>query len=210
MAAVLKVCRVNNKYNHMENKLVKTITLFFLFFVLLSCKAQLTVPLNTGWYTSPTGTYFKDFNNELDQFAGTWKANYGDKTITLVITKELQQQFEDINKIFYRDLLRVRYQVSNIGGLVIHSTLNNNFTSNKYFDFTSLFIRSSTNEVTLLYNGGDCSIGLGTVYFKKINAIQFQWDYKPQGVTLNDINCPPPIDHTIYLPEVPNLIFTKQ
>lgn len=195
----------------MKNILIKIIPIIFIFTGIISCRSQQIVPLNTGWYTSSTGTYFKDINNELDQFVGTWTANYANNnTITLIITKELQKQFQDIDKVFYRDMLRVRYQVI-AGGLIVHSTLNNNFTLSKDYEFLSLFTKPANNEVILMQNGGRCSVGLGTVYFKKINTNQFQWNYRVQPATINSESCPPPYDNDkVFLPTVENLIFTKQ
>lgn len=195
----------------MKNNLIETAAIFVFIFGIISCKAQQVYPLNTSWDDVPTGSYFKDLNNELAQFVGTWKANYSDKSITLIITKELQRPFESMVKSFYRDQLSVRYHIVNNGGLTIHSTLNNNFASNPHFKFVSVASRQSLNEVTLIYNGGGCSIGMGTVYFKKINATQFQWIYIPEPQTLSDQGCPPgSAEAAIYLPVVENLVFTKQ
>ena len=180
-----------------------------LFFI--SCKAQQALPLNSVWDDSPNGSYFKDLSNELDQFVGTWKANYSDLEITLVITKELQQPFETMIKSFFKDQLSVRYHITNNSGMIVHTTLNNNFTLNPDFKFVSVASRQSLNEVTLVYQGGRCGIGLGTVYFRKINTNQLQWNYNPRGVVISDQTCPPPYDNDkVFLPTVENLIFTKQ
>ncbi len=195
----------------MKNLYIKTVLINIILFALISCKAQQILPLNAGWYKSPTGSYFKDLNNELDQFVGVWKANYTDKTITLIVSKQLKQPFSMVDKSFYKDELNVRYEIKNNSGLIFHSTMNQNFSLNPHFGFISVASRPSLNEVTLVYNGGRCSIGLGTVYFKKINSTQIQWNYKPQPATLNSISCPPPYDNDkIYLPIIQDLIFTKQ
>lgn len=194
----------------MRNNLIKILVLFLSILAIVSCKAQQVYPLNTAWDEPPNGSYFKDLHNELDQFVGTWKANYSDEMITLIVVKEQQQPFSILGKSFYKDQLSVRYKIVNNNGLIVHSTLNNNFTINQDFQFLSVASRQSLNEVTLVYKGGRCSIGLGAVYFKKINATQLQWNYKPEGTVLSDATCPPPVDTRIYLPTTENLIFTKQ
>ncbi len=185
---------------------------FFVFILgLISCKAQQVYPLNTSWDEAPNGSYLKDLSNELDEFVGTWKANYSNKHITLVITKELQQPFETMIKSFFKDQLSVRYHITNNSGLIVHTTSNNNFTLNPDFKFVSVASRQALNEVTLIYNGGGCSIGIGKVYLKKINSTQFQWNYIPEPQTLSDTTCPPgTAEPAVYLPVIENLVFTKQ
>lgn len=195
----------------MKNNLIKIFALFLSIFGIMSCKSQQIFPLNTSIYSTPTGGYFKDLSNELNVFVGTWKASYNDKTITLIINKELQQPFNLYGKSFFKDQLSVRYQIVNSGGLTVHSTINNNFALNPHFKFVSVASRPSLNEVTLIYNGGGCAIGLGKVYFKKINATQFHWNYTPEPQTLSDATCPPgTAEPAVYLPVIENLVFTKQ
>lgn len=187
-------------------KNVYTILLFCL--VLISCKAQQVFPLNTSAYSSPNNSYFKDTNNELDSYEGTWKASFKEKVILLKITKELKIPFVIWDKNNFRDRLLVRYEIKNNNDLVLESSLNNDFNTK-----VKLLIEGSDTEnglIKLLFAGGNCNVGMGEITLKKINDTQFYWNYYPGTTTRNNINCPPNLDYKIYLPETENLIFTKQ
>ncbi|HCA07881.1 DUF6705 family protein [Chryseobacterium sp.] len=177
-------------------------------FIVFSCKAQQVLPLSTSAFSSPNNSYFKDLNNELDSYVGIWQATFKEKTILLKVTKELKVPFEIWGKNNFKDRLLVRYEVKNNSGTVLESSLNNDF-NNKI----KLLIEGSeieSNLVTLIFAGGNCSVGIGNITLKKINNTQFYWNYFPGTTTLNDINCSPNLDYNIYLPETENLIFTKQ
>ncbi|SFN15841.1 hypothetical protein SAMN05421594_1441 [Chryseobacterium oleae] len=182
------------------------LTLLFIF----SCKAQQQIfPLSTSAYGSPENSYFKDLNNELNAYTGTWAATFQDKTIILQITKQIKEPIERFGKNYYRDQLFVRYEVKK-GGVILESTLNKNFTTDTKLSVESAYTQENGNKVTFLFTGGNCSVGIGTIVFKKINDTQFYWGYYPGTTTSNDITCPPDRDYNIYLPETENLVFTKQ
>lgn len=182
--------------------------IYILIFLTISCKAQQVLPLNNSAFRSPTNSYFKDINHEFDYYLGIWKATFQDKTITLQISKEVKIPFEMWNKNFYRDQLRVRYEIMNTSGIILESSLNKDFTSDIGLSIKGSKIQD--NNITLVFSGGNCSVGIGTITLKKINATQFSWGYYPGTTTTNDINCPPDREYKIHLPETENLIFTKQ
>lgn len=176
----------------------------------LSCKAQQQVlPLNTSAFSSPSNSYFKDLNNQLDYYVGTWVSNFDNKVISLVITKEIKRPFEMWDKNFFTDQLIVRYEVKK-NGVVLESTLNKDFTNDGKLSIDGSKIQDNGNSITLLFSGGNCSVGIGTIVLKRKSFAQFFLGYYPSTATLNDISCPPNLDYTIYLPETENLIFTKQ
>ncbi|UCA58100.1 hypothetical protein KB553_13675 [Chryseobacterium rhizoplanae] len=186
------------------------LTILAIFTVVFSCKAQQQIlPLNTSAYKIAANAYFKDLNNELNYYTGTWKAVFQDKIIILQISEQIKVPIKRFQKSFYRDLLFVRYEVKK-NGVVSESTLNKDFTNNSQLSIESAYIQDNGNSVTLLFSGGNCSVGIGTINFKKINATQFSWGYYPGTTTSNDINCPPDREYKIHLPETENLIFTKQ
>jgi hypothetical protein len=186
--------------------------LFFILSILsiMSCKAQQVLPLNNLPSNSLTNSYFKDLNNELDPYSGTWIAFYQGRTIKLIINKEIKIPFEQWDKSFYRDRLVVRYEIKDISGSVLQSTLNKDFTNYRSLIIRSLRTLENNSVVQLLFSGGNCSVGIGEIKFQKISATQFSWSYYPGTTTRNDINCPPGLDYKIYLPETENLVFTKQ
>lgn len=181
------------------------ITLF-----IFSCNAQQQIlPLNASVRGVPENSYFKDLNDELDYYTGTWNANSQDKTIILKITKQIKASTRNFNKNYYTDQLFVRYEVKK-SNKILESTLNKDFSNSSRLSMESVYTQDNGNSVTLLFSGGNCSVGIGTITLKKISSTQFSWDYNPGTTTRNDKDCPPNQDYTIYLPETENLIFTKQ
>ncbi|SIT17696.1 hypothetical protein SAMN05421786_107204 [Chryseobacterium ureilyticum] len=179
-------------------------------FVVFSCKAQQQVlPLNTSVLGAPENSYFKDLNNELDYYEGTWNATFQDKTIVLQISEQKKASIELFDKNFYRDQLFIRYEITK-NGIISESTLNKDFTNDVGLSIKSAYTQDNRNNVTLLFSGGNCSVGIGTINLKKINATQFSWGYYPGTTTRIDTLCPPDREYKIHLPETENLIFTKQ
>lgn len=194
----------------MKTTLKKIATIFTLFLGIISCKSQQVLPLNNSVINSPVNSYLKDLGNELDFYVGTWKANFQDKIITLSVTKELHKPFEMLGKNYFQDQLIVRYEIKNTNGNIMQSSLSKNFDND-----VKLLIESSNTEmngslVNLIFAGGNCSVGIGEIILKKMNTIQFSWNYYPETTRRNDITCPPSLDYNIYLPETENLVFTKQ
>ncbi|WP_160138050.1 DUF6705 family protein [Chryseobacterium sp. c4a] len=183
--------------------------IYILILFTFSCKAQQVLPLNTSANKVVPNTYFKDLDNELNYYTGTWKATFQDKTITLQIKEEIKASIQLFDKNFYKDQLFVRYEVKK-SNKILESTLNKNFTNDIGLSVRSVYTQDNGNSVTLLFSGGNCSVGIGTITLKKISGTQFSWGYYPGTTTTNDITCPPDKDYTIYLPETENLIFTKQ
>ncbi|WP_333597533.1 DUF6705 family protein [Chryseobacterium flavum] len=186
-------------------QIIYILTLFF-----FSCKAQQQVfPLNTYAENVPINSYFKDLKNELDSYIGIWNASFEDKMITLNISKQLEIPIKLFGKNFYRDQLFTRYEIKK-NDVILESTLNKDFTNDIGLSIKSVLTQDNGKSVILLFSGGNCSVGIGTITLKKINASQFSWGYYPGTIATNDITCPPDRDYTIYLPETENLIFTKQ
>lgn len=199
---------VNKKI--MKN-IVKQVLISSMFLTgLFSCTAQQIKPLHTAWADAPTSSYFKDSNNEFDPYVGVWVASYSGKTIVLSICKELQKPFTFFGKSFFRDILSVKFEVRDNIHNIIKSTFNSSFSFNGDHAINSVGKDPNSNDYLFVYNGGDCAIGMGVIYLKKISSNQMYWTYKPETATLNDITCPPPVNLNIYLPKINNLIFTKQ
>lgn len=60
----------------------------------ISCKAQSPVVGLDAPYGTPEGAYYKDLNNELDKFVGTWKFVSGDTIFTIQLIKKQQVYIE--------------------------------------------------------------------------------------------------------------------
>ena len=197
----------------MKNMKNMKFILAIFFFCTIACNSQQILPLKTSDFNTPTNSYFKDLNNDLDFYIGTWKGNFQGKTVTVVITKDLKRPYESWGKNFFTDVLIVKYEVKDSVGNSLQSTLNNVYTvgsSVKNMIISATINLNSNNEVNLVYAGGNCSVGNGEITFKKIDNTHFYWSYSPGTAVMNDIDCPPGQDYHIYLPETENLLFTKQ
>lgn len=98
----------------MKNIILTTIIAF----ITLACKAQ-TVGLDAKYGGLPLGAYFKDLNNEMDKYVGTWQYINGNDTLTIVIQKKIHV-LSGLG--YYEDLLIGEYRyISN--GVVIVNTL---------------------------------------------------------------------------------------
>lgn len=73
----------------------------------MSCKAQSPiVPIDNKYKDTPLGGYFKDLNNELDKFTGTWLFTNGNTSFKIKIDKKTMF-FEGE---YYEDILVGEYQ----------------------------------------------------------------------------------------------------
>jgi hypothetical protein len=185
---------------------MKNIFLLLIILLSFSCKAQQTYPLNTDYDVVPNYSYLKDTNNELLPFVGTWKATFDNKEITIKVDKIDHHLVDYVTNKFYRDVLFIRYSIKNTQGTIIKSTMN------LQVDQSGIeTIRLFPNQVlSFSYDGGDCRYGWGRISLKLVDPTHAKWWYRPEGVILTNINCPNGADTTIYLPEIKDLVFTKQ
>lgn len=77
-----------------------------------------------NWSDQQAGAYYKDLNNELDPFEGTWL--YTNGTTTLKLQLEKIEQF--YNGTYYEDLIIGEYQYVENGLEVINTLANINLT----------------------------------------------------------------------------------
>ncbi|WP_449388537.1 DUF6705 family protein [Chryseobacterium lineare] len=150
----------------MKNTIFKTFLSIVLMSNFLCCKAQ-QYPLNTDYDDIANNSYLKDLNNELDPYIGVYKANYNGKEIILYITKVNNKLEKRPNKVFYRDVLIIKYIVKNSSGTTLQDTQNNNLQTNRISSFR---IRSYDSTVLLSYEGTNCRVGCGTILLKKIKC----------------------------------------
>lgn len=185
---------------------MKNIFLLSIILLSFSCKAQQTYPLDTDYETVPNYSYLKDINNELVPFIGTWKATFDNKEITIKLDKVDHHYKKLGTNMYYKDVLFMRYNITNSQGTVIKSTMN--------LQVTQSGINSSTlfpNQIlSFYYIGGDCRFGWGGISLKLVDPTHLKWWYRPEGVILTNINCPNGADTTIYLPKTKDLVFIKQ
>jgi len=88
---------------------MKNIFSFIVLFIsLLSCKAQQTVGIYDGDPSLPEGTYYKDLNNDLDKFTGTWKFEQGNTVLIIILEKKDHVLNTTFNQ--YEDLIVGEYK----------------------------------------------------------------------------------------------------
>lgn len=86
----------------------------------INCKAQSPIlPLN-DWGEKQNGAYYKDLNNEMDDFVGTWIYTEGNTTLKIKLKKELMHY----NGRFYVDMIVGEYQYIK-NGVELINTLDN-------------------------------------------------------------------------------------
>ncbi|HET8839138.1 MAG TPA: DUF6705 family protein [Flavobacteriaceae bacterium] len=98
---------------------------------ILFSKAQAqTIPLLDG-KTGIKGAYYKDLDNDLDQFVGTWKWVDGNSSLLIVIEKRIQVYYPYGN--LYKDVLIGGYQYIENGISVVNTIpMMNNIYSSPY------------------------------------------------------------------------------
>jgi hypothetical protein len=102
----------------------KIILITMLFIATLSCKAQNIVPVekqNESWDPNnglPKNTYFKDVNNLMNKYIGTWNGTYNNKKYTFIISKYLDKSSD--GRIY--DILIIRYLIINPDGSILEDT----------------------------------------------------------------------------------------
>ncbi|MRM95256.1 hypothetical protein D1Z98_09885 [Riemerella anatipestifer] len=176
-----------------------------------NCTAQNVYPLNTSTSTLklPLDSYIKDLGNEFAPYVGTWKAIHNGNTITLDIKKQVRVSTKYFDKSFFRDLLFISYEVRDINGRLLESTLGKGFTIDSKNKIEGLTIDRELSRVNCIYYGKQCSLGNGFVYLKKQGNNQLLWSYYPQAILVtsqNEKEC----KGEIYLPEGENIVFTRQ
>ncbi|TQD40706.1 DUF6705 family protein [Haloflavibacter putidus] len=89
-------------------------------FTFLSCKAQTGImPLNTSSIGKPKNIYYKDLNNELDKYEGTWKYQNGSTSFIITLEK-IEKHYSPDFEIYY-DLMTGEYQYIENGIEIINT-----------------------------------------------------------------------------------------
>ena len=94
------------------------------FFILLSIniQAQTVVSIRADYGDYPEGTYYKDLNNELNQFVGTWTYINGSKKYTINFKKLIKR--EPIwGPHYYEDLIIGGYKLEVNNQIIYNSIL---------------------------------------------------------------------------------------
>ena len=172
----------NLKYNIMKNILASIFIITF-----FSCKAQQQVlSMNTKGF-SIEGVYYKDLDNELNIFEGTYTGTFENKTfiITLIKTK-----IHDPIGNYDQDMLIGKYRMLDSNGNQLYSTYN--LADNKS-KVKSLGFVEQTNKTKLRLMFGDlCIDGEIHLSFENPQKTLLHWKYfTNQTLVTDDSDCAP-------------------
>jgi hypothetical protein len=135
---------------------MKNIITFICIINFFACRAQYpTVSLyNPSIDHDENGYYYKDFNNDLNVFEGTWVFTNGNTSLTLILQKKIMGHVDipTFNTCYYTDAVIGEYSYIENGVEKINTlfNLNNNFSSpDKYnivMDYISKYGDPSCNN----------------------------------------------------------------
>lgn len=103
----------------------------FLLTIILLCITKFTAQTNIVDFTETTtkqwsmqdgDTYFKDVNNLMDPYQGTWKYTDGNKEFTLVLIKQIKYHYNDNAATNYYEDRLVGYYIYKENGEIIADT----------------------------------------------------------------------------------------
>lgn len=168
--------------------IVKILTLL----LFISCKAQTIVNVNTYNQGDNSNKYFKDVNNNYQNFIGTWENTYGNLTFRLEIWKNsnVEMPNESNSRI---DLLNAKFSIIEFintpSEIVLHNSVKyfpqNGYTSNNVMIAFALNNYAFSGFFTdTCANGGDGVLD-ASFSFEILNIgntpLQAQWKLKSVG-----------------------------
>ncbi len=156
-------------------------------FVFISYKAQQQIlPLETkGWPVE--GVYYKDLDNDLIPYIGTWKGVFDNKTFIITFVKvKVKDSFSVIS---YKDRIIGRYKMLDVNGNQLYTTYN---LSDQDVKLTSLgFINSTKAKLRLLFSDL-CIQGQVILNFENSQKTQMHYHYSTeQTLITDDTGCAP-------------------
>jgi hypothetical protein len=174
--------------NNPKIKQMKNIFFVLCFLVTLSCKAQQQIfSINAGGWPIE-GAYYKDLDNELNQFEGTWKGAFNYQIFNITFSK-----YKDYNSTgnYYEDRLAGKYKMLDANGILeLYSTYNLPDNNAKV---TSLGFVEGTNKTKLrLLFADNCIEGEIHISFENPQKTQMRWKYfTKQELVVDDSDCAP-------------------
>lgn len=168
------------------------------------------VPMNSLRFEHPgTGVYFKDIDNELDYFVGTWEGVQNNKKYTFNFVKFTQQLVSDINDVnYFKDVIKVKFKVVDLTNnqVLYDDTATTDFNDYK---ISGISLRSSTFRFSFLDNE-NCYNQINFDIHKIVNQPNVLRYCYFSYFEYRDINCPfqNQGDIPMYLPKQ-DLMLTK-
>ncbi|WP_394758206.1 DUF6705 family protein [Flavobacterium sp.] len=115
---------------------MKYIYLTFLLIATISCKSQTpitNIKNQDGHWPPINGEYFKDINNVLDPFVGTWLYTNGNISLRVILVKKINQ----FNSVYYEDLIIGGYEYK-VSGTTLVNTIP---------DITTVYVDQTRHKI---------------------------------------------------------------
>ena len=149
--------------------------IFYSAFAQQACATFTEIPLRT-FTTIPQNEcyYLKDTQNELNDYVGTWKASWNDRTIYVYITKQVKHY--DWTGEYYVDNLIIKFKTITNNGTVL---FDNTYLPDAQVKIYGLMFGKADDRYSLTYIDPDLCYTSGNVRINFINTAktQLQWDY---------------------------------
>lgn len=184
---------------------MKNIFLIILFSVASSCKAQQIYSLRPTEIDLPENSYEKDTNNELQDYVGTWKGIWNNKTIYITFNK-VEHKFDNDLK-YYRDYLIGKFKVTDLNNNNLFDNMN---LSDDNAKIQGVNFRRYGDKYSLFYIDSDLCNTSGSIAINFTDAtktkLAWKYFYRNEIVT---VDCP---YYNTGIPQpLPNeIILTKQ
>ncbi|WEK69140.1 MAG: hypothetical protein P0Y62_14970 [Candidatus Chryseobacterium colombiense] len=153
--------------------------------ICISCKAQQQIiPLETKGFPVEN-TYYKDLNNELSPYIGTWKGTFNNQNFIITFSK-----YKNYNSTgnYYKDRLAGKYKMLDSNNNELYSTYN---LPDNEAKVTSLGFVEQTNHTKLrLVFIDSCIEGEIHLSFDNPQQTQMHWKYfTKQELVVDDSGC---------------------
>lgn len=121
---------------------MKYIQTFFIILFFSNCKAQYTAikPLD-GMAAIENGIYYKDLNNLLNTFEGTYLYTNGTTSFEIILQKK---SLSNVNNVYYEDILigAYKYVENGITKVDVLNDINNTYFNGTYYKIYGNWIRT--------------------------------------------------------------------
>lgn len=127
------------------------------------------------------GAYYKDLNNELNPYIGTWKGNINGNIFK--ISFEKIKEYDEYRKI-WKDRLYGRYEMRDKQGNILYSTYNSQRIKVRSY----IFIKNRLNFGFI----DSCIIGDIYLKFTDASKTKIEWEYDNIPQTISEsraVNC---------------------
>jgi hypothetical protein len=131
---------------------MKTISFLFIIFVACTCKAQtINIKDVTGDYTE--GAYYKDIDNVLDNFTGTYIYTNGTTSLKFVLQKKINTLTSSDGINYHEDILIGEYQYIKDGVQIANTLASLNINMISAYNYS---INGNTILIGNVYGCDDC------------------------------------------------------